>query len=90
VAAVETDQAHLLGAVQALGDLEALQIRLCYHKVSVEDIEEMGRIIGRLRRGLAVERRWLEWVRNGRTIYDGPEGGDGQDVDGADCGSGAV
>jgi hypothetical protein len=71
VAAIETDQAHLADASAAVRDLEVLQLRLCYRPVGVDDIEELGAILGRLRRGLSVARRWVSWVRNGESIRDG-------------------
>lgn len=70
VAAVETEQAAVADAKAAVGDLAVLQRRLCYQPVGPDDIEELGAIIKRLGSGLEVTSRWMEWIRNGRHIYE--------------------
>lgn len=77
VAAVETDQAAVADARAAVGDLAVLQRRLCYQPVGPDDIEELGAIIKRLGSGLEVVGRWMEWIRNGRHIYQESGNADG-------------
>jgi hypothetical protein len=67
LALVETDQAAIARAQQALGDLQVIGLILCHRRWTVELAERYQSDIQDIDAGLAVTRRWTALLRRRST-----------------------